>query len=136
VPPQPQPRDREEEDRLAIWRPASPVDQCRRVTVPRRPLPEERGEEDEGAVGGEIWQDPASLEAQRDFYLALLDEIDRYTEVTEIYQSALRSLGSAQQPRVESEIRKRAQELQDQLEWAEKSLHPKAISESKLECAF
>jgi hypothetical protein len=46
-------------------------------------------------------------------------------------------LGSAQQQeRIKAEIRKRAQELQEQLEWADKNLDQRAISDAKLERAF
>jgi len=104
--------------------------------MPRRPLPGE-GEEEEGAVGGEVWQTPASIDAQREFYTALLDEIDGYTRAAELTQRTVRSLGSAQQQeKIRVEIRKRAQELQEQLEWADKTLDPRAISDAKLERAF
>jgi hypothetical protein len=111
------------------------TDQRRRVTTPCRPLPEE-GEE-EGAVGGEVWQTPASLDAQREFYTALLDEIDSYTQAAEVTQQTVRSLGMAQQQeKIRVEIRKRAQELKEQLKWADKTLDPRAISDAKLEPAF
>ena len=134
VPPQP-PRQGEE-IQPPVLRLTPQADQRRRITTPRRPLPDEGGEE-EGAVGGEAWQTPASIDAQRDFYSALLDEVDNYTRAAENTQRTIRSLGSAQQQeRIKAEIRKRAQELQEQLEWADKNLDQRAISDAKLERAF
>jgi hypothetical protein len=134
VPPQP-PRPGEE-IQPPVLRLTPPADQRRRITTPRRPLPDEGGEED-GAAGGEAWQTPASIDAQREFYSALLDEVDNYTRAAENTQRTLRSLGSAQQQeRIKAEIRKRAQELQEQLEWADKNLDQRAISDAKLERAF
>ncbi len=79
VPAQPQPTgDQRGEDQPPFLQLTPSTDQKRRVTMPRRPLPGE-GEEEEGAVGGEVWQTPASVDAQREFYTALLDEIDSYT---------------------------------------------------------
>ncbi len=79
VPAQPQPAgDQREEDQPPVLRLTPLLDQWRRISTPRRPLPGE-GEEEEGAVGGEVWQTPASIDAQREFYMALLDEIDGYT---------------------------------------------------------
>jgi hypothetical protein len=104
--------------------------------TPRRPLPEEGGE-GEGTVGGEVWQTPASLDAQREFYLALLDEIDSYTRAAEVTQRTVGSLGMAQQQeKIKTEIRQCAQELKEQLEWADKTLDQWAISDAKLERAF
>jgi len=40
-----------------------------------------------------------------------------------------------QQP-VQAKLRRKAQHLQDQLVWAEKTLAPQAISDAKLEWAF
>ncbi len=75
--------------------------------MPRRPLPGE-GEEEEGAVGEEVWQTPASVDAQREFYTALLDKIDSYTRAAEVTQRTVRSLGTAQQQeKIRVEIRKR-----------------------------
>ncbi len=118
VPAQPQPTgDQRETDQPPVLRLMPLVDQWRRVTMPRRPLPEE-GEEEEGAVGGEFWQTPASLDAQREFYTALLDKIDSYTRAAEVTQRTVRSLGTTQQQeKIRVEIRKRAQELKEQLEW-------------------
>ena len=137
MPAQPQPAgDQREEDQAPVLRLTPPADQRRRITTPRRPLPDEGGEED-GAAGGEAWQTPASIDAQREFYSALLDEVDNYTRAAENTQRTLRSLGSAQQQeRIKAEIRKRAQELQEQLEWADKNLDQRAISDAKLERAF
>jgi len=134
VPAQPQPAgDQREEDQPPVLRLTPSLDQRRRVSTPRRPLLGE-GEEEEGAVGGEVWQTPASIDAQREFYTALLDEIDGYTQAAELTQRTVRSLGSAQQQeKIRVEIRKRAQELQEQLEWADKTLDPRAISDAKLE---
>ncbi len=103
--------------------------------MPRRPLPDEGGE-DEGVIGGEVWETPATLDTQREFYTAPLDEVDNYTRAAEVTQQTLRSLASTQQQRVQAKIRKRTQELQEQLEWAEKALDPQAISDAKLERAF
>jgi len=97
VPAQPRPAgDQREEDQPPVLRLTPPFDQRSRISTPRRPLPGE-GEEEEGAVGGEVWQTPASVDAQREFYTALLDEIDSYTRAAEITQRTVRSLGSAQQ---------------------------------------
>jgi hypothetical protein len=97
VPAQPQPAgDQREEDQPPVLRLTPPIDQRRRVSTLRRPLPGE-GEEEEGAVGGEVWQTPASVDAQREFYTALLDEIDSYTRAAEVTQRTVRSLGTAQQ---------------------------------------
>ncbi len=137
VPTQPQPAgDQREEDQLPVLRLTPPFDQGRRVSTPHRLLPGE-GEEEEGAVGGEIWQTPASVDAQREFYTALLDEIDSYTRAAKVTQRTVRSLGTAQQQeKIRVEIRKRAQELKEQLEWADKTLDPRAISDAKLKRAF
>jgi hypothetical protein len=137
VPAQPQPAgDQREEGQPPVLRLTPPFDQRRRVSTPRKPLPGE-GEEEEGAVGGEVWQTPASVDAQREFYTALLDEIDSYTRAAEVTQRTVRSLGSAQQQeKIRVENRKRAQELKEQLEWADKTLDPRAISDAKLERAF
>jgi hypothetical protein len=137
VPAQPQPAgDQAEEDQPPVLRLMPPVDQWHRVSMPDRPLSGE-GEEEEGAVGGEVWQTPASVDAQREFYTALLDEIDSYTRAAEVTQRTVRSLGTAQQQeKIRVEIRKRAQELKEQLEWADKTLDPRAISDAKLEQAF
>jgi hypothetical protein len=84
VPMQPQPAgDQRAKDQPPVLRLTPPPDQRRRLSTPRRPLPGE-GEEDEGAVGGEVWQTPASIDAQREFYTALLDEIDSYTQAAEV----------------------------------------------------
>ncbi len=132
----PQPPRQGENNQPPVLRLTPQADQRRRITTPRRPLPDEGGEE-EGAVGGEAWQTPASVDAQREFYWALLDEIDNYTRAAETTQRTIRSLGSAQQQeRIKAEIRKQAQELQEQLEWADKNLDQRAISEAKLERAF
>lgn len=135
VPLQPQQGDREEEAEPPILRPMSPFDQRRWITTPRCLLPDEGGE-DEGAISGEVWETPAMLDVQRVFYTALLDEVDNYTRASEVTQRTLRSLASTQQQRVQAEIRKRTQELQEQLEWAEKALDSQAISDAKLEHAF
>jgi hypothetical protein len=137
VPAQPQPAgDQHEKDQPPILRLTPSTDQRRRVTMPCRPLPGE-GEEEEGAVGGEVWQTPALLDAQREFYMALLDEIDSYTQAAEVTQRTVRSLGTTQQQeKIMVEIRKRAQELKEQLGWADKTLDQWAILDAKLERAF
>ena len=118
-----QPPRQGEEIQPPVLRLTPSADQRRRITTPRRPLPDEGGEEGDGAVGGEAWRTPASIDAQREFYSALLDEVDNYTRAAENTQRSLRSLGSAQQQeRIKAEIWKRAQELQEQLEWADKNL--------------
>ncbi len=134
VPPQP-PRQGEN-NQPPVLRLTPQADQRRQIMTPRRPIPDKGGEE-EGAVGREAWQTPASVDAQREFYTALLDKIDNYTRAAETTQRTMRSLGSAQQQeRIKTEIRKQAQELQEQLEWADKNLDQQAISEAKLERAF
>jgi hypothetical protein len=107
VPAQPQPAgDQREEDQPPVLRLTPPFDQWRRVSTPCRLLPGE-GEEEEGAVGGEVWQTPASVDAQREFYTALLDKIDSYTRTAEVTQRTVRSLGTAQQQeKIRIEIRK------------------------------
>jgi hypothetical protein len=132
VPAEPQPK----EDQLPFCRSPSLPDQPLQITTPHRLLPEERGEEEEGAVGGEFCQTLASLDVQREFYSALLNEIEQYTDATEVNQRMLHGLASAQQQWVQTEIRKRAQELQEQLEWADKALDPQAIYDTKLEREF
>jgi hypothetical protein len=102
VPPQP-PRQ-SENNQPPVLRLMPQADQRRRITTPRRPLPDEGGEE-EGAVGGEAWQTLASVNAQREFYSALLDKIDNYTRAAEATQRTIRSLGLAQQQeRIKTEI--------------------------------
>jgi hypothetical protein len=97
VPAQPQPAgDQREKDQPPVLQLTPPFDQWRRVLTPRRPLPGE-GEEEEGAVSGEVWQTLALVDTQREFYTALLDEIDGYTRAAELTQRTVRSLGSAQQ---------------------------------------
>jgi hypothetical protein len=81
VPSQPQQGDGEE-DKPPIQRSPSPADQCSQITMPRQQLLEERGKE-EGADGGEVWQTPPLLDTQREFYSALLDKIEHYTEAAE-----------------------------------------------------
>ncbi len=69
--------------------------------------------------------------------MALLDEIDSYTQAVEVTQTTVRSLGMAQQQeKIRVEIWKRAQELKEQLEWADKTLDQRAILDAKLEWAF
>jgi hypothetical protein len=134
---QPQPTgDHRKEDQPPVLRLTPLADQRRRVTTPRRPLPAE-GSEEQGVVGGEVWQTPASLDAQREFYSALLDEINNYTRAAEVTQRTVRSLGTTQQQeKIKTEIRKRAQELKEQLKWANKTLDQRVISDAKLERAF
>ncbi len=66
----------------------------------------------------------ASLAEQSEFYSALLDS---FTEGAEQTLQAVQALDQASQLRVEEEIRKRGQELQDQLNWAEVTLQDEAI---------
>ncbi len=87
-------------------------------------------------ISGEVWETLAMLDTQREFYTAPLDEVDNYTRAAEVTQQTLRSLASTQQQRVQAKIRKSTQELQEQLEWAEKALDPQTISDAKLERAF
>ncbi len=114
MPAQPQPTgEQREEGQPPVLRLTPPFDQWRRVSTPPRPLPGEGDEE--GAIGGEVWQTPASVDAQREFYTALLDEIDSYTRAAEVTQRTVRSLGTAQQQeKIRVEIQKRAQELKEQ----------------------
>jgi hypothetical protein len=121
----------------ALLRPETPPHQRRgRVTVPRRRLPAEGAGEPEGAVGGDVWEAPASLEAQTAFFSRLLVEIERYTEAAKITQRSVQALAPAAQQQVQVKLRRKAQHLQGQLEWAEKTLAPQAISDAKLERAF
>ena len=63
-PPVPAPPPRQgEEIQPPVLRLTPSADQRRRITTPRRPLPDEGGEEGDGAVGGEAWQTPASIDA-------------------------------------------------------------------------
>ncbi len=121
----------------ALLRPETTPHQRRgRVTAPRRCLPAEGVDEPERAVGGDVWEAPASLEAQTAFFSRLLDEIERYTEASENTQRSVLALAPAAQQQVQVELRRKAQHLRDQLEWAEKTLAPQAISDAKLERAF
>ncbi len=121
----------------ALLRPETPPHQRRgQITAPRRRLPAEGAEEPEGAVGGDVWEAPASLEAQTAFFSQLLDEIERYTEAAEATQRSVQALALAAHQQVQVELRRKAQHLRDQLEWAEKTLAPQAISDAKLEPAF
>ncbi len=98
MPAQPQPAvDQREKDLPPVLQLTPLFDQRHRVSTPQRPLPEE-GEEEEGAVGGEVWQTPASVDAQREFYTALLDEIESYTRAADITQNGPES-GSGSEPR-------------------------------------
>ena len=121
----------------ALLRPETPPHQRRgRITTPRRRLPAEEAGEPEGAVGGDVWEAPASLEAQTAFFSRLLDEIERYTEAAETTQRSVRALAPAVQQQVQVELRTKARKLQEQLEWAQTALAPQAISDAKLERAF
>ena len=121
----------------ALLGPETPPHQRRgRITTPRRRLPAEEAGEPEGAVGGDVWEAPASLEAQTAFFSRLLDEIERYTEAAETTQRSVRALAPAVQQQVQVELRTKARKLQEQLEWAQATLAPQAISDAKLERAF
>jgi hypothetical protein len=76
------------------------------------------------------------MEAQTAFFARLLDEIVRYTAAAETTQRSVQALAPAAQQQVQVELRRKAQHLRDQLEWAEKTLAPQAISDAKLEQAF
>ncbi len=54
----------------------------------------------------------------------------------EATQRSIQALAPAAQQQVQVELRRKAQHLRDQLEWAEKTLAPQAISDAKLERAF
>ncbi len=122
----------------AVLRPMTPPHQsCGRITMPCRRLPAEEGEAGiEGAVRGDIWEAPASLEAQTTFFSRLLDEIEAYTASAEVTQRSIQGLAPEVQQPVQAELRRKAQHLQDQLVWAEKTLAPQAILDAKLERAF
>jgi hypothetical protein len=87
----------------------------------------------DGAIGGRTETPPpldptaASLAEQSEFYSALLDEVEFFTEGAEQTLQAVQALDPESQLRVEEQIRKRGQELQDQLNWAEVTLQDKAI---------
>ncbi len=109
--------------------PETPPHQRRgRITTPRRRLPAEEAGEPEGAVGGDVWEAPASLEAQTAFFSRLLDEIERYTEAAEATQRSVRALAPAAQQQVQVELRTKARKLQEQLECAQKTLAPQALA--------
>jgi hypothetical protein len=127
----------EPQDDPALFGPETPSHQRRgRIATPRRRLPAEEEDEPEGAVGGDIWEAPASLEAQTAFFARLLDEIERYTEAAETTQRSIRALAPRAQHQVQVELRAKARRLQEQLEWAQTALAPQAISDAKLERAF
>jgi hypothetical protein len=60
---------------------------------------------------GDIWEAPASLEAQTAFFSRLLDEIERYTEAAEVTQRTVQALAPAAQQQVQVELRRKAQYL-------------------------
>ena len=88
---------------------------------------------EDGAIGGRTETPPplntsaASLAEQSEFYSALLDEVEFFTEGAEQALQAVQALDQASQLQVEEEIRKRGQQLQDQLNWAEVTLQDEAI---------
>jgi hypothetical protein len=88
---------------------------------------------EDGAVGGRTETPPlldpaaASLAEQSEFYSALLDEVEFFTEGAEQALQAVQALDQASQRQVEEEIWKRGQQLQDQLNWAEVTLQDEAI---------
>jgi hypothetical protein len=69
----------------------------------------------------------ASLAEQSEFYSALLNEVEFFTEGSDQTLQAVQALDPESQLRVEEQIRKRGQELQDQLNWAEVTLQDEAI---------
>jgi hypothetical protein len=113
----------------AILRPTTPPHQCcGRITTPCLRLPAQEVKAGiKGANGGDIWEAPASLEAQTAFFSRLLNEIEAYTASAEVTQRLIRGL---------AELQRKAQHLQDQHVWAEKALAPQAISDTKLDRAF
>jgi hypothetical protein len=88
---------------------------------------------EDGAIGGRTETPPpldttaASLAEQSEFYSALLDEVEFFTEGAEQALQAVQALDPASQLQVEEEIRKRGLQLQDQLNWAEVTLQDEAI---------
>jgi hypothetical protein len=75
----------------------------------------------------------ASLKEQTAYLSNLLDEIDRYTSKAEVTQRKVRGRDPEYQRLVQIEIRKGAEELQDQLTRAERILDPIAISNARLD---
>jgi hypothetical protein len=87
----------------------------------------------DGAMGGRketptpIDAAAASLAEQSEFYSALLDEVEYFTEGADQTLQAVQALDPESQLRVKEQIRRRGQELQDQLNWAEVTLQDEAI---------
>jgi len=73
----------------------------------------------------------ASLKEQTAYLSNLMDEIDRYTSKAEVTQRKVRGRDPEYQRLVQIEIRKGAEELQDQLTRAERILDPIAISNAR-----
>ncbi len=100
----------------ALLRPETPPHQRHGwITTPRRWLPAEEADKPEGAVGGDVWEAPASLEAQMAFFSRLLDEIERYTAAAETTQRSVQALAPAAQQQVQVKLWRKAQHLRDQL---------------------
>ncbi len=80
---------------------------------------------EDGAIGGReempapINTTAASLAEQSEFYSALLDKVECFTEGAEQALQAVQALDPESQLQVEEQIRKKGRELQDQLNWAE-----------------
>jgi hypothetical protein len=87
----------------------------------------------DGAIGGHKEMPPpidpaaASLAEQSEFYSALLDKVEFFSEGADQTLQAVQALDPESQLRVEEQIRKRGQELQDQLNWAEVTLQDEAV---------
>jgi hypothetical protein len=60
-------------------------------------LPAEEEDMPEGAVRGDIWEAPASMEAQTAFFSRLLDEIETYTTSAEVTQRSIQELAAVLQ---------------------------------------
>jgi hypothetical protein len=70
------------------------------------------------------------LEEQTAYYLALLDKIEIYTDEAELTQRSFPDLDPDSQQWLQAEIWHRAQELQKELDWAEKTLAPQSSPKS------
>jgi hypothetical protein len=87
----------------------------------------------DGAIGGHeetpalINTAAASLAEQSEFYSALLDEVEYFTEGAEQALQAVQALDQESQLRVEEQIQRKGQELQYQLNWNEVTLQEEAI---------
>jgi hypothetical protein len=84
---------------------------------------------EDGAIGGRK-ETPTPIDAaaeQSEFYSTLLDEVEYFTEGADQTLQAVQALDPESQLRVEEQIPRRGQELQDQLNWAEVTLQDEAI---------